>query len=81
VSITAGNTGVATPAASSTGTSASGGADAVATPASSTTTTRSGVYVSSSLLVLLGFVVCLASIGYALLANYRLRGIRRELDD
>jgi hypothetical protein len=39
------------------------------------------VYVSSSLLVLGGFLVCLAAIGYALLTRYRLNSIRRELDD
>jgi hypothetical protein len=39
------------------------------------------VYVSTLLLVLGGVLICLASVGYGLLANYRLRGIRRELDD
>jgi hypothetical protein len=78
------STGAATPAASGdTGAVAAsdGAVDEVGSPASSATSTRSGVYVSTSLLVLGGLLICLASVGYALLANYRLRGIRRELDD
>jgi hypothetical protein len=49
-------------------------------PESIVTRQPSGIYVSTGLLVLGGFLFCMATLGYAMLANYRLRNIRRALD-
>jgi hypothetical protein len=44
------------------------------------TTDTHGVYVSSGLLVLSGFLICFCSLSYALLANVRLRNLRKTLE-
>lgn len=52
-------------------------ADAALSPASSP---RSGVFVSTNVLLLAGGLICIAALGYALLAQYRLRILKRAVD-
>lgn len=69
-----------------------GGAEVASTPPTDTTwsgqgdlyatgATRSGVFVSTSTLLLCGGLICILALGYAFLAQYRLRNLVRAMED
>ena len=44
-------------------------------------TTRSGVFISTTVLILIGALACFVALAYAFLTRYRLRSIRQAMDD